>query len=241
MKKHKKLLPKPDFEEEKKLWEKGFDYVIGIDEVGRGAFAGPLVAGAVLFKKNISTKLLKGVNDSKLLKPRERERLTKIISKHCLYSQIVSIPVSVINKVGIGKANQMAFRKAVKSIMYKVSSIKYKDNQRNKNTKYLIHNTKYFVLVDGFRVKYITEIGLKNQKAIIKGDQKSISIASASIIAKVHRDNLMKNLSKKYSLYNFEKNKGYGTKFHQNAIKKHGICSMHRKNFTSCKDYVDKI
>lgn len=224
-----KKMTYPSFEEEKKLWEKGFKYVIGIDEVGRGAFAGPLVVGAVVFLK-VENEIEKvGINDSKLLKPQKRTCLAKIINENCLCSHVVTIPVSTINKVGIGKTTQIGFRKVVTSIMYKVSSIKYENE------------AKFFVLIDGFHVRYLRGFGLKNQRAIIKGDQKSISIASASIIAKVHRDKIMKNLSKKYPQYGFGRNKGYGTKFHRDAIKNFGICRIHRKNFTSCKEYVHKI
>lgn len=204
------ITTKPTFDEEKKLWEKGY-CVIGIDEVGRGAFAGPLIVGAVVFDKE--NPLLSEINDSKLLKPLKRNELSKIIEQCSFCSTVASIPVSTINKLGIGKANQMAFRKVISQI------------------RKIINHEKLFVLVDGFHVKYLRGIGLKNQKAIIKGDQKSVSIAAASIIAKVHRDRLMRSLSKKYPVYKFGKNKGYGTKDHQEAIKRFGLCKLHRKSF----------
>lgn len=91
------------------------------------------------------------------------------------------------------------------------------------------------MLIDGFNIKYLKGIGLKNQKGIIKGDRKSISIAAASIIAKVHRDKLMRKLNRKYPQYGFHRNKGYGTKFHQTAIKNHGLSEIHRTSFNLSK------
>jgi ribonuclease HII len=204
---------KPTFIEEEFLWEKGFRYIIGIDEVGRGCFAGPIVAGAVVFKKDCNRKLLIDVNDSKQLKFLQRRKLSKVIKDECLYWGIGTIPVSTINKVGIGKANKIAFRKALDGIIKNIGV------------------EKPFVLIDGFHVKYIRGVGLKNEKAIIRGDQRSITIAAASIIAKDHRDKIMRTLSKKYPEYGFGKNKGYGTKEHQDAIKKHGLTRIHRTSF----------
>ncbi len=215
----------PNFSEEKILWQKGYKYVIGVDEVGRGSFAGPVTVGAVVFECETDELNALGINDSKLLKPQKRSDLSKLIKNSCLHYSIATIGLSHINKHGIGKATEIAFRKAIASIMYQVLGIKYK------NSEFLTPNSKFFLLVDGFHIKYVKGIGIKNQKAIIKGDRKSISIAAASIIAKVHRDAVMKRLSKKYPEYGFGKNKGYGTKYHQTAIKKHGLSKLHRKSF----------
>lgn len=195
---------KPTFKEEKALWKKGYKYVVGIDEVGRGAFAGPVVAGAVVFPRNFNS--LNGINDSKLLKPRLREFLSKIIKKEAHCFAIAEIPVRTVNKYGVGKATQMAFRKAIKLLRIKPD----------------------YLLIDAFYIKHVNR---KNQKAIKKGDQKSVSIAAASIIAKVHRDKIMKKLSAKYPQYKFAKNKGYGTKEHQKALKKFGLSKIHRTSF----------
>lgn len=203
---------KPSFEEEKVLWEKGYDSVIGIDEVGRGAFAGPIFAAAVVFPKNLNEEILLGINDSKLLKARERVRLSELIKSQALSFSVASIGINFINKLGIGHANKMAFRKVVAEIMLKLEG-------------------KHFVLVDGFHVKFVRGIGLRNQKAIVKGDRKSLSIASASILAKVERDRLMRLLGKDYPLYGFGKNKGYGTKMHQEAIRDYGLTDVHRSSF----------
>ena len=227
------VLKLPNFSEEKKFWKKGYSLVIGVDEVGRGAFAGPLVAAAVTWQRNqnfqfpISNFQLK-IDDSKRLKPNERKRASKWIKENCMGYGVGEVGVATINKVGIGKATAMAMRKAIAGIMYQVVSIKYK---KIPNTKYILHNTKPFVLSDAFHIKYLRGIGLRNQKAIKKGDQKSISIAAASILAKVYRDSLMQKFTKRYRKYRWGRNKGYGTKIHQEAIIKYGITSLHRRQF----------
>ncbi|MEM4230500.1 MAG: ribonuclease HII [Candidatus Pacearchaeota archaeon] len=217
-------MKKPSFKEEKIIWGKGYDFVIGVDEVGRGSFAGPVVAGAVVFKKGVRFKnrLMASINDSKLLSPKKREMIAKEILKYSLLNAISTIGLYAINKYGIGKATQMAIRKALKTIFLQIMA---------KNKRKL----QIFVLADGFHIRYIRGIGLLNQKAIIKGDRKSISIAAASIIAKVYRDKLMKKLDKKYPGYGFSRNKGYGTKKHIEAIKKYGLSKIHRKSFNLSK------
>lgn len=196
------VLPTLRFEEQ--LWNQGYSRVCGIDEVGRGCFAGPVVAGAVIFPKD--SVLPEGIADSKLLKPRRREELAEEIKKVALSWAVSEISVRNINKLGIGKATQMAFRKALK----------------------LLEKPADFVLIDAFNIKHLNR---KRQKAIPKGDRVCISISAASIIAKVYRDKLMKNLSKKYPKYGFSKHKGYGTKLHREAIKKYGLSRIHRKSF----------
>lgn len=214
-------MKKPNFSFEKKLWAKNIKYVIGIDEVGRGAFAGPIVAGAVVFPKTLrvgkNNKFLKQINDSKLLKPNIRRQLSKQIKKHSVLYAIEEVDIKVINKYGIGYANKMVFRKVVRSILSRISG------------------SEFFLLSDGYRTKYIRKINVKNHEAIINGDQKSITIAAASIIAKVHRDSLMKNFSRKYHHYKFAKNKGYGTEAHQKALKKYGLSEIHRRSFELTK------
>lgn len=231
----------PDFHFEKSLWRKGY-IVIGVDEVGRGALAGPLYVGAVCFYKDDSTKISPqvnsfkesdssdihfrrnfvsssvivehlGIDDSKKLSAKNRERLAKIIKKQALAYSISCVSSSIINRFGIVEATKKAIRKAVKSIVSR------------------INNTKIFLLVDAFYVKHIRSIGLRNQLAIVHGDEKSISIAAASIVAKVARDDYMINLSKRYKLYRWQHNKGYGTKKHIEAIKKYGKLKFHRELF----------
>lgn len=206
--------PTPTLDEEKQLWNIDFYYVCGIDEVGRGAFAGPVVAGAVIFPKNFDPKLIPGVADSKLLSPKTRDRISELIKKHALDYAVGEISVVAINKFGIGKATQMAMRKAIARLS------KGPD----------------FVLIDAFYIPYVKNLRRKNQKAIKKGDMKVVSIAAASIIAKVYRDKLMQALSTKHKVYGWGRNKGYGTKEHQEAIKKHGLTRLHRKVF--CKGLI---
>lgn len=194
----------PTLDFEKKLWKQGYLRICGIDEVGRGSFAGPVVAGAVIFPKDVD--LPEGIADSKLLKPRQREELDWQIKQAALAWAVSEISVRHINNLGIGKATQMAFRKALKLL----------DKQAD------------FVLIDAFYIKHLNR---KRQKAIKKGDLVCASISAASIIAKVYRDKLMKKLHRKYPMYGFAKHKGYGTKFHQEAIKKHGLSKIHRKSF----------
>lgn len=195
----------PTLDIEKKFWERGYKLVCGIDEVGRGSFAGAVVAGAVIFPPNCVIPA--GIADSKLLKPRTRERLSKDIKRCALFWSIAEINVAIINKVGIGKATQMAFRRSVNSLEKKAD----------------------FILTDYYSIKHLNK---KRQKAIRDGDKICTSIAAASIIAKVHRDALMKKIHKQYPQYGFSRHKGYGTKMHQQAIKKYGLSKIHRRSFS---------
>lgn len=216
-------MAKPGFKEEKKLWKKGFKAVVGIDEVGRGAFAGPIVVGAVVFPKEIIE--INGINDSKLLKPRLREQLAKEIKKKALAWDVTEIGVGVINRVGIGKSTQKAMRKTIGDIAKLLNS--------------QMASNHLFVLVDYFYIPYLRGLGRKNQLGIKDGDQKSFSIAAASILAKVYRDKLMRSLSRKYPQYGWGRNKGYGTKLHQKAILRYGLTRFHRKQFV--KTWQEKL
>ena len=212
----------PDLSHELELWNTGHT-VIGIDEVGRGAFAGPVYVAGVIFTPTTDTnriaKLLSfGINDSKKLTAKKREELAKIIEKECFAFKICSKNVSFINKVGIGKAAFSAMREAISTLS-------------------LNHQlSKPFVLVDGFNIKHLKGISLKNQKAIIGGDGISLSIAAASIVAKVARDKHMSELSSEFKRYGWAKNKGYGTTSHRAAITELGACDHHRVAFV--KNFV---
>lgn len=208
-----KILTKPSFEEEQKLWDIGVNLVIGIDEVGRGAFAGPIVAAGVIFDKSADTNLLCDINDSKLVKPLLRRKCAETIRKNARFWTVQSIEIDYINKYGIGKANSAVFRKVLNSLITQIG----KTND-------------YFILIDGFHKKYLPG-GIKKQKGIVKGDQKSLSIASASILAKVYRDDLMRKMSKDYPEYRFAKNKGYGTADHKIALRQYGLTEIHRTSF----------
>lgn len=194
----------PTLNIERKLWDLGYSLVCGLDEVGRGSFAGPVCVGAVVFPKDCIVP--KGVADSKLLNPRQREKVAKQIKESAIAWSVAEINVPLINKIGIGRATQMAFRKAVK----------------------LLSHSPDFILIDAF---YISHLNRKKQKAVKDGDGICASISAASIIAKVYRDNLMRKLHVKYPMYGFAKHKGYGTKMHQEAIKKFGLSKIHRTSF----------
>jgi ribonuclease HII len=212
------LKSKPDFKFEKEIWKKGFDFVAGLDEVGRGSFAGPVVAGLVLYESEIKDTKEVNINDSKKLTQKQRRESEGWIKENALLYSVGEVNAGIINSVGMGKATHMAFRKAVK--------------KANGAIKEGIE----FILVDAFFVPHVRGFPTKRnvrQKAIKKGDSLSFSIASASIIAKEYRDSLMKKLAKKnpFDKYLWDKNKGYGTKEHRDAIKKHGITKQHRVRF----------
>lgn len=194
----------PTLEIEETLWKSGYSHIAGLDEVGRGCFAGPVAVGAVVFPQGVL--LPKGVADSKLLTSKQREDLAVRIKDQALCWSVAEISVADINKVGIGKATQMSFRKAIRLLEVKAD----------------------YVLIDAFYVKHFNR---KKQRAIKDGDKICASISAASIIAKVYRDGLMKKMHKKYPEYGFAKHKGYGTKKHQEAIKAHGLSRVHRKSF----------
>lgn len=198
------------------LWNKGFS-VIGIDEVGRGAFAGPLTIGGVIFNNKCNsqeiTRLLKiGINDSKKLSKIKRQFLYKIIQDKALFTATIFTPVEKINEIGIGRATTEAMNLVVKKLLSKISS------------------QNVFVLTDAFKIPDLC-CGEENQLPIIRGDQLSLSIAAASIIAKVERDQYMHDLASKYPEYGFEKHVGYGTKYHRDAILQYGPTQIHRKDF----------
>lgn len=194
----------PTLEVEKTLWEKGLQFIAGIDEVGRGSWAGPLVAAGVILPQDF--KLPRGLKDSKQLTKEKREELDIVIRSSAVTFSIVEVSHKKINGVGVGAANQIAFRKIIKELSPQPD----------------------FTIVDAFNIKYFTK---SKQMAIKYGDAKCATIAAASIIAKVYRDKLMEKLSCVYPNYGFEKHKGYGTKTHQESILKYGYCDIHRTNY----------
>lgn len=183
-------------------YEKGYIYIGGIDEAGRGPLAGPVVASVVVFKQG--TKI-EGINDSKKLSEAKREELFDIIKEEALDYGIGIVNNEEIDEFNILNATYMAMKKAL--------------NCLKKSPDYL--------LIDAATIPGV-DIA---QNPIIKGDSKSISIAAASILAKVTRDNLMYQYDEMYPEYGFKGHKGYGTKEHYEAIEKHGITPIHRKSF----------
>ena len=187
---------------DKKFFKDKIQYLAGVDEAGRGPLAGPVVAAAVIFSKS---GFIKGINDSKQLNENQREELfEKIIVKALAYSVSI-INQDVIDEINILNATMTAMKNAVDGLKIKPD----------------------IILVDGNR-KFASENPVI---PIIKGDAKSFSIAAASILAKVTRDRIMKNLAIDYPDYLWEQNKGYPTKQHREIIKRVGPCQLHRKTF----------
>lgn len=233
----------PDFLYEKRLWKKGYSLIAGVDEVGRGCFAGPIVTGCVVFPRHPSPDSAFyipdsiRIDDSKKMTPRQREKSAEWIKENALAWGIGEISVEKINRVGMAKAAKMCFRKAIANA--------------NKKLGFKID----FLLSDAFFISYVPGLPTKRRKnkkgryyksskvdakkvngrqlAIINGDEKSSSIAAASIVAKVYRDELMEKLGNrsKYKKYGWTRNKGYGTREHLAAIKKYGTTRYHRKTW----------
>jgi len=217
IKKHILKQLQPNFSFEKALWKKGYKFIAGVDEVGRGCFAGPVVAGCVVFKHHFRIMGKIRIDDSKKLTPRQRVKTNLWLKENVLAWGIGEASVSLINRIGMGKATKVAFRRAIKGVNKKLD----------------------FLLIDAFYIPYVRGLKRKNQRAIVDGDEKSLTIAAASIIAKVYRDSLMKKLSIKHPKYGWEKNKGYGTKEHLGALRKYGLTRHHRKQFVAT--YFKKI
>ena len=199
----------PTLQEEKKLWKRGYKKVAGIDEVGRGPLAGPVIACAVLLKSDFNSLLKSDFNklkDSKQLTEKQRELFYKILTNHPdVEWGIGSVSEKVIDKINILEATKLAMTRAV-------GKLKKPD----------------FLILDGNFAIY-SKIP---QKSIVKADEKVFSCSCASIIAKVTRDKLMQKYDKKYPYYGFASNKGYPTRYHRRMIKKYGPSKIHRKTFT---------
>jgi ribonuclease HII len=214
---------------ERKLFSEGYRFVIGVDEVGMGCLAGPVVVCAVLFDKIFfakSHKKLHWLRDSKLLSPQQREKFVSELKKERgLKFQTARCFPKTIDKINVYQAARLAMKRAIRKLAI---SCKLYAVGRNKKLKAYNLKPKAIVLVDG---KNPIE-GLKlPQMAIVKGDRKIFSIACASLIAKVTRDKIMKSYAKKFPNYGFEKHKGYGTKFHQAQLAVLGPCKIHRRSF----------
>lgn len=201
IKKEEERLEKINFYENEG-YKKGYLYIGGIDEAGRGPIAGPVVASVVVFKKD--TKIHK-IDDSKKLSEKKRNELFEIIKNEALDYGIGIVDNNKIDEINILNATILAMKKAV--------------NQLERKPDYL--------LIDALNIPNLDI----NQNAIVKGDSKSISIAGASILAKVTRDNIMYEYDKMYPEYGFKNHKGYGTDEHYDAIRKYGLTPIHRKSF----------
>lgn len=197
-------MSRPSFKREKELWSHGHLLVVGIDEVGRGAWAGPIVAAGVIFEPGTR---IDHIRDSKSLTELQLKRLDEKIRTKAKAWVIQQVDASDIDAMGIGSANAHVILKVINAL-------------EPKPTHGLID--KAFIQRGQIPIPFET---------IVKGDAKVTSIAAASIIAKVFRDELMVTFSKEYPNYGFDKNVGYGTAEHQLALKKYGICSIHRRSY----------
>lgn len=195
----------PDLVRESELRTAGFLHIAGVDEVGRGPLAGPVVAAAVILAPD--EKRLTGLNDSKKLSARQREAQFKLIQDHALDYSLGVVSHQVIDRINILQATYLAMWRALKGL-----------------------RTVDAALIDGNRRVPFFD---KSQTPVVKGDQHSLSIAAASVLAKVFRDRLMDAFAQHFPGYGFERHSGYPTKAHREAVLSKGLCPIHRRSF--CK------
>ena len=203
------LPPQPMDYFEKMYYRRGYQKVAGVDEVGRGPLAGPVVAAAVVLPRDgIKEKLF----DSKQISSKKREHLYEVILSEAQGVGIGIVGQEEIDRINILQATLRAMISAIENLPFPPD----------------------FLLIDGTQgLKFSVA-----QKSIVKGDRLSNSIAAASIVAKVTRDRMMQGCHLKYPQYNFARHKGYGTKEHRRAIEKFGVCELHRKSFRGVKEYL---
>ncbi|MDD6710955.1 ribonuclease HII [Sharpea porci] len=194
---------------ENEAYQKGYHYIIGLDEAGRGPMAGPLVVGGVIFPKGFYDER---INDSKKLTEKKREALYDFIIEKALAYDIEVISVEEVDKLNVYEASRTGMRRIIERIGVKPD----------------------FALTDAMPLGD----DAIDHLSIIKGDAKSMSIGGASILAKVTRDRIMKEYAKIYPEYGFEKHKGYVTKAHKEALAKYGICPIHRRSFKPVQDVL---
>ena len=191
------------YENEKKLWNLGYENIAGCDEAGRGPLFGPVVAASVILPHDF---VLEGLNDSKKLSEKKREEYYPVIMQKALAVSVSIVEADEIDKINIYEASRQGMLRATNSLKVKPD----------------------YIITDAMPLDGFTSVP---HEAIIKGDAKSYSIAAASIVAKVTRDRIMKQYAEIYPQYGFDKHKGYGTKEHIEAINKYGITPIHRLSF----------
>lgn len=196
---------------EERLAQAGFEHVAGADEVGRGALAGPLFAAAVILPPEAR---IEGLRDSKLCTKLQRQRIAEEVKEIALSYAIVRVRHDRIDRDGLQRCNLQALRKALNALDVPPD----------------------YVLLDGFKMKRMSWRGITVKKA----DVVSRNVAAASIIAKVARDRAMSRYHRRYPLYGFRTNVGYGTRQHWNALKEHGPCDIHRRSFFGVTGFVDE-
>lgn len=204
--KRTKELRRPEIE----LMDKGYSLIAGVDEVGRGPLAGPVVAAACIFDRDVD---IVGIDDSKKLSEKKREQFFDEIKDKALAYGIGEASCEVIDEINILEATKLAMKRAI--------------DEADKMLESKGRDRIQIVIFDAVKINELK----KEQMSVIKGDQTYFSVAAASILAKVTRDNLMKEYDKVYPEYGFASNKGYGTKAHYEGIKKAGITEIHRKSF----------
>ena len=187
---------------EKEALAKGYKSVCGVDEAGRGPLAGPVCAAAVILPEGV---IIDGVNDSKKLSEKKRESLFDVIREQALSYSIAYATVDEIEEINILNATMLAMHRAIDGLEIKAD----------------------YAMIDGNKIPPLDI----DAECIVKGDAKSMSIACASILAKVSRDRLLYKYAEEYPMYGFDKHKGYGTKVHREAILKYGPCPYHRKSY----------
>ena len=192
----------PNYDIEISLHEKGYDNVCGVDEAGRGPLCGPVFAAACILPDGL---VIEGLNDSKKLTEKKREKLFDVICENAVAYCIASASVEEIDELNILEADLLAMRRAIDGLSVKAD----------------------FAIIDG-NVARDFQIPAE---AVIKGDAKSMSIAAASVLAKVARDRICIDLDREYPQYKIAKHKGYGTKEHMDALREHGPSPIHRKKF----------
>lgn len=198
-------------EYEKKARTHGYRNIAGVDEAGRGPLAGPVVAAAVIFSVNVD---IVGIDDSKKLSPEKREELFPQIQAEAIAYEVAIVSREVIDEINILQAARLAMKQAVEKLQ----------------------PVPDLLLIDGNQ-----KIGSSyDQWTIVKGDSKSLTIAAASILAKVTRDKIMEDYHKLYPQYEFNRHKGYGTKLHRSLIQEHGPCPIHRSTFKGVKEYINR-
>ncbi len=202
----------PNLAEERSLWLQGLDLVAGVDEVGRGPLAGPVVAAAVILSPSSDFRWLFHVRDSKQLSPPQRQELATYIWRDALAVGVGFIPHTAVDRLRIAEATRQAMLRAV--------------GQLRRRPQYLI--------IDALSLPACS----LPHKGIIHGDARCISIAAASIVAKVARDRYMKNQDRRFSGYDFARNKGYATRRHLEALRRLGPCDLHRRSFAPVRDLV---
>lgn len=205
----------PDLSFERGLWSNDIHYVAGIDEAGRGAWAGPVYAAAVILPNDPNIELhLAGVRDSKQVSPQKRIQFALIIKQFALAWTVAFAEVSEIDELGILPANRLAMMRAVTALKIPPEHL----------------------LIDAM---FLIDMEL-GQTSLIKGDQRSLSIAAASILAKTERDAWMMAVHDQYPAYRFDRHKGYGTKTHQQGLAREGICDLHRKSYKPISSMIKK-